>query len=375
MNYNEESLRLHEEKQGKITLALTVPIHTKQDLSIAYTPGIAAVSKHVAQHPEALRTHTFVGRSVGVISNGTAVLGLGNIGAAGAYPVMEGKAALFKRFGNVDALPVVLEETDPEKLVELIEALAINYSGINLEDIRAPDCFYIEEELKKKLSIPVFHDDQHGTAVVVSAALKNSLRLLGKQLSEIKIVLSGAGSAGIAIAKLLRAQGAKKLYVLDSKGLITQKREVNTYKKAFAVDEPAQTLQEVIVGADVFIGVSQPHILRKEDVEKMKEPIIFALSNPVAEIEPEEARAGGAKIIATGRSDHPNQINNLLVFPGLFRGLLDANITDISQELLIEIADALANYQEANAEAIIPSALDEKVHEVVAQTVREYQSK
>jgi malate dehydrogenase (oxaloacetate-decarboxylating) len=373
MDYDKESLAMHKRLKGKISTKLDFDIKTKDDLSIAYTPGIAAVSLKVFEEPSSLREYTSAGKTVAIISNGTAVLGLGDIGARASYPVMEGKAALFKHFGGVDAMPLVVDIKDVDEFISFVEKVSINFAGINLEDIKAPECFVIENKLKEKLDIPVFHDDQHGTAIVVSAALKNALKLANKKIEDVKIVISGAGSAGIAIAKILRAQGVNKLFLIDSKGLVVSSRtylEVEDEKKAFAINEKEMNLEEALIGSDVFIGVSKPGVLKKEFISSMNEkPIIFGLSNPIPEIMPNEAFEGGAFIVATGRSDFPNQINNVLAFPGLFRGALDAKAKSITEDMKLAAVDAIANFQEPKMDELIPNSLNKDIHLVVAKAV------
>ncbi len=380
MNYDEKSIEMHRKHKGKIHIELNFDINNKEDLSIAYTPGVAAVSKKIYEDKEEKYNLTSIGNTVAVISNGTAVLGLGSIGAESAYPVMEGKSALFKKFGNVDAIPIVVDIKDKDEFVSFVEKISINYSGINLEDIKAPECFYIEKKLREKLNIPVFHDDQHGTAIVVLAALKNALKLANKKFEDIKIVISGAGSAGLAIAKLLLNMNPKELLVLDSKGILTKnreykeeeflKKEIATYNK----NNISGSLKDALKNADVFIGVSKGNIMSKEDVLLMNEkPIIFALSNPIPEINYEDAKKT-AFIVATGRSDYPNQINNVLAFPGLFRGLLNVKAKKITEELKIKVADAIANTiksEELNVDNIIPSPFS-NVHKNVILAVEEY---
>lgn len=374
MDYDKLSLEMHEKLKGKISTKLDFEIKNKDDLSIAYTPGIAAVSKEIIKNKESLKKYTAAGKTIAVISNGTAVLGLGDVGAEAAYPVMEGKAALFKNFGDVDCVPICVNIKDIDKFVEFVEHISLNFAGINLEDIKAPDCFVIEKKLIEKLNIPVFHDDQHGTAIVVAAALKNSLELANKKLEEVKIVISGAGSAGIAIAKLLKKLGSKNIWLLDSQGLITNSRvlkETEFEKEQFKINEEPMDLKESIKGADVFIGVSKPEILTSKDVELMaKKPIIFALSNPVPEMHPLEAKKADVFVMATGRSDFENQINNVLAFPGLFRGTLNANATKITDEMKMAAVNAIVTYHTPTTNSILPSPLDKKVHEFIAEEVR-----
>ncbi len=377
MNYDEKSIEMHKKYQGKIHIDLNFDIKNKDDLSIAYTPGVAAVSKKIYEDKSKKYELTSIGNTIAVISNGTAVLGLGSVGAEAAYPVMEGKSALFKKFGSVNAVPIVVDIKDKDEFVNFVEKISVNYSGINLEDIKAPECFYIEEKLKEKLNIPVFHDDQHGTAIVVLAALKNALKLANKNFEDVKIVISGAGSAGLAIAKLLLKMNPKELLVLDSKGILTKnrqyreeeflKKEISLYNK----NDVSGNLKDALKNADVFIGVSKPNIMKKEDIDLMNEkPIIFALSNPIPEISYEDAKEK-AFIVATGRSDYKNQINNVLAFPGLFKGLLKVKAKKITEEMKLKAADAIANtVKDLDVDTIVPSPFSE-VHENVALAVEE----
>jgi len=346
---------------------------TKQSLPVLYTPGVAAVSLAVAKNKKLAFEYTIRKNTVAVVSDGSAVLGLGNLGAIGALPVMEGKALLFKELGGVDAFPIVLDTQDTEEIIKIVKAIAPTFGGINLEDISAPRCFEIEERLKKELDIPVFHDDQHGTAIVVLAGLINALKVVKKDIKKIKIVLSGAGAAGIAITKLLLKYGAKNIILVDSSGIIYKERVgLNDSKKEIAHLTNKRNimgmLHHAIMGADVFIGVSAPNILTKEDVRKMsKKSIVFTMSNPIPEIAPEEARRGGAQIIATGSSKYPNQINNVLVFPGIFRGALDARTTNISDEHKLRAAKALASLiKKPTSDKIIVDALDRRAAKAVA---------
>lgn len=376
MNYYTRSLEEHKKYQGKVWISSRVPLETKDDLSTYYSPGVAQPCLEIAENPEKAYDYTWKGRNIAVISDGTAVLGLGNIGGLAGLPVMEGKAVLFKTFGGVDAIPIVLATQDPEEIIKTIEYIAPSFWGINLEDISAPNCFYIEEELKKRLTIPIFHDDQHGTAIVVLAGLINALKITKKEIWSLKIVIAGAGAAGLAIAKLLKSYGAKWIIISDSKGAIHAKRsDLNQYKQERTttnLQQESGDLRDVLKGADVFIGVSRPNLITAEEIKTMNsDPIIFALSNPEPEIFPDEARKGGAKIIATGRSDFPNQINNVLVFPGLFKGILEARISQIEEKHKIAAAEALAKMVNTpNPEMIIPSALDKSVAEKVSEAVK-----
>ncbi len=376
MNYYTRSLEEHKKYQGKVWITSRVPLETRDDLSTYYSPGVAQPCLEIAENPEKAYDYTWKGRSIAVVSDGTAVLGLGNIGGLAGLPVMEGKAVLFKAFGGVDAIPIVLDTQDPEEIIKTIEHIAPSFWGINLEDISAPNCFYIEEELKKRLNIPVFHDDQHGTAIVVLAGLINALKITKKEIWSLKIVIAGAGAAGLAIAKLLKSYGAKWIIITDSKGAIHNWRsDLNHYKQertATNLQQEQGDLKEILKGADVFIGVSKPNLITAEEVKTMNsDPIIFALSNPEPEILPDEARKGGARIIATGRSDFPNQINNVLVFPGLFKWILEARIPQIEEKHKIAAAEALAKMvADPSPELIIPSALDKSVAEQVSEAVK-----
>ena len=380
MNYNEMSLKLHEENKGKMEIALKCPLENKDDLSTAYTPGVAQPCIEIHNNPDDAYKYTLKQNTVAVVSDGTAVLGLGDIGPLAAIPVMEGKSVLFKRFGNVDAFPICLDTKDVDEIVETVKRIAPSFGGINLEDISAPRCFEVEERLKKELDIPVFHDDQHGTAIVCTAGLTNALKIVGKKWEEISIVISGAGSAGISICKLFQRFGAKDVILVDSQGaLVDGDPRLNSAKQAIAAvtnkNKEAGTLEDVIKGKDVFIGVSAPGIMTKEMVESMaKDPIIFAMANPTPEIMPDEAKAGGARIVATGRSDFPNQINNVLVFPGIFRGALDARATGITEPMKVAAAKAIASIvtdEELNEEYIIPNPFDDRVAPAVAKEVAE----
>ncbi len=376
MNYYTRALDEHKKYQGKVWITSRVPLETRDDLSTYYSPGVAQPCLEIAENPEKAYDYTWKGRSIAVVSDGTAVLGLGNIGGLAGLPVMEGKAVLFKAFGGVDAIPIVLDTQDPEEIIKTIEHIAPSFWGINLEDISAPNCFYVEEELKKRLNIPVFHDDQHGTAIVVLAGLINALKITKKEIWSLKIVIAGAGAAGLAIAKLLKSYGAKWIIITDSKGAIHNWRsDLNHYKQertATNLQQEQGDLKEILKGADVFIGVSKPNLITAEEVKTMNsDPIIFALSNPEPEILPDEARKGGARIIATGRSDFPNQINNVLVFPGLFKWILEARIPQIEEKHKIAAAEALAKMvANPSPELIIPSALDKSVAEQVSEAVK-----
>ena len=375
----EEALQLHEVHQGKLAVSLKVDIETKHDLSLAYTPGVAEPCLEIAQDREQVYRYTGKGNAVAIVTDGTAVLGLGDIGPEAALPVMEGKACLFKRFGGVDAYPICLNTKDPEEIVRAVQLIAPGFGGINLEDISAPRCFEIEEQLIETLDIPVFHDDQHGTAVVVLAALINGAKCLGLELPQVQTVISGAGAAGISICKLLMKAGVRDITLCDRQGAIWEGQEgLNGAKTAMAkVTNRAMqkgSLAEVMEGADLFIGVSGPGIVTQEMVRSMSpQAMVFALSNPVPEIMPELALAAGAKVVATGRSDFPNQINNLLVFPGIFKGALAARASRITEEMMIAAAYAIAGRvspEELSRECIIPSTFDMGVADVVAEAVK-----
>ena len=375
----EEALQLHEVHQGKLAVSLKVDIETKHDLSLAYTPGVAEPCLEIAQDREQVYRYTGKGNAVAIVTDGTAVLGLGDIGPEAALPVMEGKACLFKRFGGVDAYPICLNTKDPEEIVRAVQLIAPGFGGINLEDISAPRCFEIEEQLIETLDIPVFHDDQHGTAVVVLAALINGAKCLGLELPQVQTVINGAGAAGISICKLLMKAGVRDITLCDRQGAIWEGREgLNGAKTAMAkVTNRAMrkgSLAEVMEGADLFIGVSGPGIVTQEMVRSMSpQAMVFALSNPVPEIMPELALAAGVKVVATGRSDFPNQINNLLVFPGIFKGALAARASRITEEMMIAAAYAIAGRvspEELSRECIIPSTFDMGVADVVAEAVK-----
>ncbi len=364
---------------GKLEVQSKVPLKTRDDLSRAYTPGVARICQAIAKDPADARRLTIKRNTVAVVTDGSAVLGLGNLGPAAALPVMEGKAALFKRFADVDAWPVCLDTQDVDEIVRTVQLIAPVYGGINLEDISAPRCFEVEARLRELLEIPVFHDDQHGTAVVVLAALRNALKLVKKDLSKTKIILSGAGAAGTAIARLLVLAGATNIIGFDSNGVINRKSDASNEMRKWFVDHcnPEQfegTLSQAINGADIFIGVSAPNVLSESDVQSMaKNAIVFALANPDPEIDPVLARKHAA-VVATGRSDQPNQINNVLAFPGIFRGLLDAGASKITDELLVACADAIASCvseSQLNASFIVPSVFDPNVVKSVADAVKE----
>ena len=378
MDVRKEALRLSEELGGKIEVNPKVSITNMEELSVAYTPGVAAVSSAIAENKEDVYKYTTKRNLVAVVTDGSAVLGLGNIGPEAAIPVMEGKAALFKAFADVDAVPISLDTQDVEEIISHVKAIAPSFGGINLEDISAPRCFEIERRLKEELDIPVFHDDQHGTAIVVLGALYNALKVADKKIESAKIVINGGGSAGTAIAKKMLAAGAKNVIVCDIDGMIAEDDPAldERHKDLASLTNPDNLkgdLQEAVKDADVFIGVSAPGVLKKEWIATMSEkPIIFAMANPTPEIMPDEAKEGGAFIVATGRSDFPNQINNVLAFPGIFRGALDARASDITDEMQIAAAQGIASVipeSELSVDNIIPDAFNPKVAEVVADSV------
>lgn len=377
VNIAKEALALHKKLQGKIFTGLSKPIKTKEDLSLVYTPGVGFVSSYVATHKDEAKYYTIKGRTVAVISDGSAVLGLGNIGALGALPVMEGKAALFKTFANVDAFPIVLDTQDVDEIVETVVRIAPAFGGINLEDFAAPKCFEIEDRLKERLDIPVMHDDQHGTAIVVLAALMNAAKVVKKNLPSLRIVMVGAGAAGTAVAKLFLLAGIKDVMLVDSKGIIVRGRgSMNDHKEMLAdLTNPrgvSGNLADALRGADVVVGVSGPGLITAEHVERMnKNAIVFALANPVPEIMPEEAKKAGAVVIATGRSDYPNQVNNSLVFPGVFRGALDNGVKKITDEMKLKAAKNLAALvKKPTAEKVIPTPFEKGIVQAVAKAIR-----
>ena len=375
----EKALALHAENKGKLETVGKVPLESSDDLSLAYTPGVAEPCREIAKDKSLAYKYTFKGNMCAVISDGSAVLGLGNIGGIAGLPVMEGKALLFKRFGGVDCFPICLATQDTEEIIKTCINIAPSFGGINLEDISAPRCFEIERRLKEALDIPVFHDDQHGTAVVVSAALINACRLTGKKINELKIVVNGAGAAGTAISKMLLNLGVNDLFLVDSSGIICKERleNMNWAKKEMAElsnhEGRSGTLENALVGSDVFIGVSKADILTGEMVKTMAfSPIVFAMANPNPEIRPEIARMAGAAVVGTGRSDYPNQINNLLAFPGIFRGTFDVRASDITENMKLAAAHALAelvSVSELAEDYVLPSPLDERVCPAVAKAV------
>ena len=372
---SKKAISLHKKLGGKIRIIPAAPVRNRADLSLVYTPGVAAVSLLVAKNPEKAREYTMKGRTVAVISDGSAVLGLGNIGALGALPVMEGKAALFKTFGDVDAVPIVLDTQDTEKIIETIMLISPAFGGINLEDIGAPKCFEIERRLIEALDIPVMHDDQHGTAIVILAGLLNALKVVKKEMTEARIVISGAGAAGTATAKMLYAAGARKILVLDRQGIIARDRMLEGHKKELAMltnpNIEHGDLREALKDADVLIGLSGPGLAKASDIKLMApKAIVFALANPTPEIMPEEAKKGGAVVIATGRSDYPNQVNNSLAFPGIFRGALDNNVKKITEEIKVRAAHALAGLvPKPTAIKILPDMFDPRVAKAVAKAI------
>ncbi|GAA0819139.1 NAD(P)-dependent malic enzyme [Clostridium tertium] len=379
MNIYEKSLKYHENLRGKIEITSRCKISNENDLSLAYTPGVAEPCRKIHKDPNDAYIYTRKWNTVAVISDGTAVLGLGDIGPLASLPVMEGKSILFKEFGNVDAFPLVLDTKDVDEIVETIIRISKGLGGINLEDISAPRCFEIEKRLKEKLDIPVFHDDQHGTAIVVLAGLINSLKLVNKDIKNIKIVINGAGSAGTAICKLLVSFGAKNIIVCDKSGIISSYNpNLNDSMKELALitnkDNISGNLKDALIGADVFIGVSAPNLITQEMANSMNsDSIIFAMANPIPEIFPDDAKEAGVKIIGTGRSDFPNQVNNVLAFPGIFRGALDVRASDINEEMKISAAYAIANSvdkNDLNFDFILPKAFDLNVQKAVAEAVR-----
>lgn len=378
MTLNSDSLQRHAAARGKLSIIATMPLETRLDLSLAYTPGVAAPSREIAKDPQAVWTYTIKSHTIAVITDGSAVLGLGNIGAAASLPVMEGKCALFKRFGGLDAFPIALATQDVEEIVRTIVAIAPVFGGINLEDISAPRCIEIEQRLSALLSIPVFHDDQHGTATIVLAGLINAARVVGKDLARMKIVVSGAGAAGSAIVRLLHSYGVGDIIVTDSKGIVSPHRgDLGWLKNLLGSftnkDDACCMLFDALKGADAFVGVSKPDVLRPEMIAQMApRPIVFALANPDPEMMPDAAVAAGAAVVATGRSDFPNQLNNVLVFPGIFKGALAHRIRRITPGMLVAAARALAAMvPEPTAEKIIPSVFETGVADAVANAVME----
>lgn len=379
MAIREETLKLHRDNKGKLEVKSKVAVQDSKSLSLAYTPGVAEPCKEIHKDRDTVYEYTCKGNMVAVVSDGTAVLGLGDIGPHAALPVMEGKSVLFKEFANVDAFPICVDTTDPDEIVKLVMQIEPSFGGINLEDISAPRCFEIEKKLKEKLSIPVFHDDQHGTAIIVLAALFNALKITKKKMEELVIVINGSGAAGIAIAKMILNVGIKEMFLCDRTGIVYKGRGkgMNWAKEEIAdmtnKDKKAGTLADALVGADVFIGVSSANIVTEEMVRSMnKDAIIFAMANPVPEIDPELAKKAGARIVGTGRSDYPNQVNNVLAFPGIFRGAFDVRAACINEEMKIAAANALAGLiseDELSEDYIIPRPFDKRVAPAVAKAV------
>ena len=379
MTTNEKALALHEKLNGKLETVSKVPVKSREDLALAYTPGVAEPCKVIAQDKEAAYTYTMKANTIAVVSDGSAVLGLGNIGPYAAMPVMEGKAVLFKEFGGVNAVPICLDTQDTEEIIRTVVNIAPAFGGINLEDISAPRCFEIETRLKELLNIPVFHDDQHGTAIVVLAGIINALKVTGKKKEACRVVINGAGSAGIAIAKLLLTYGFSHIIICDSKGIVSRSAENLTPVKAeiARVTNPEDlkgTLADALKGADIFVGVSAPGVVTGEMVSTMNaDAILFALSNPVPEIMPDLAKAAGAKVVGTGRSDFPNQVNNVVAFPGIFKGALEGRASQITEEMKLAAAEAIAGLvsdDELNEDNILPQPFDPRVADRVSQAVK-----
>ena len=380
MTNSEKALKMHEEWHGKIETCAKSHVNSREDLAIAYTPGVAEPCKVIARDPEAAYTYTMKSNTVAVVSDGSAVLGLGNIGALAAMPVMEGKAVLFKEFGGVNAVPICLDTQDTEEIIKSVVNIAPAFGGINLEDISAPRCFEIEERLKELLDIPVFHDDQHGTAIVVLAGIINAIKVTGKDKESAKVVVNGAGSAGVAITKLLLTYGFKDVTMCDISGILGKGSQNLNWmqQKMVEVTNPEQktgTLADALKGADIFVGVSAPNIVTQDMVASMnKDAILFAMANPVPEIMPDIAKAAGAKVVGTGRSDFPNQVNNVVAFPGIFKGALEGRATAITEEMKLATAKAIAGLvpdEELNENNILPEAFDPRVADVVSRAVKE----
>lgn len=376
-DYKEAALKLHEDYKGKIGVISKYPLTKKEDLALLYTPGVAEPCKKIAENKEDVYRYTAKSNLVAVVTDGSAVLGLGNIGPEAGMPVMEGKSILFKHFGNVDAFPILIDSQDVEKIIETVKMIAPTFGGINLEDIAAPRCFEIQRRLDEELDIPVFHDDQFGTAVVVTAGVINALKVVNKNAEDVKVVINGCGAAGVAILKMMRELGAKNILILDSKGIVYRGNERNNWiKKEVAeisnINNEQGSLADAVKNADVFIGVSAPGVLTQDMVKTMnKDAIIFAMANPVPEIYPDEAKAAGAKVVGTGRSDFPNQINNLLCFPGLFRGALDARAKSITPEMCMAAAKEIANIvgDELDEDHVIPDPMNMEIPKRVAEAV------
>lgn len=381
MTTNEKALELHKKWNGKLETVSKTPVKSREDLSLAYTPGVAEPCKVIAEDKEAAYTYTWKSNTVAVVSDGSAVLGLGNIGPYAAMPVMEGKAVLFKEFGGVNAVPICLDTQDTEEIIKAVTYLAPGFGGINLEDISAPRCFEIEERLKEILDIPVFHDDQHGTAIVVLAGIINALKVVGKKKEDCRVVVNGAGSAGVAITKLLLTYGFPKIIMCDKVGIVSKDTEGLNWmqQKMTEVTNPDNeqgSLADALKGADIFVGVSAPNIVTAEMVASMnRDAILFAMANPVPEIMPDVAKAAGAKVVGTGRSDFPNQVNNVVAFPGIFKGALEGRATQITEEMKLAAAHALASLvpeDELNEDNILPEAFNPKVAEAVAEAVKSH---
>ncbi len=381
MTNSEKALKLHEEWNGKLEVTSKAPVRTREDLAIAYTPGVAEPCKVIADDPEAAYRYTIKSNTVAVVSDGSAVLGLGNIGPLAAMPVMEGKAVLFKEFGGVNAFPICLDTQDTQEIIETVVRIAPAFGGINLEDISAPRCFEIEEALKKRLNIPVFHDDQHGTAIVVLAGIINALKVTGKKKEDCRVVVNGAGSAGIAISRLLLTYGFAHLTLCDKAGILCEGMEGLNWMqekmvKVTNLEHQTGSLADALRGADIFVGVSAPGIVSQEMVASMnRDAILFAMANPVPEIMPDLARAAGARVVGTGRSDFPNQVNNVLIFPGIFKGALEGRASAITEEMKLIAAEAIASLvdeAELSEENILPAAFDPRVADVVSRAVREH---
>lgn len=381
MTINEKALKLHEEWNGKLEIVAKSPVKSREDLSLAYTPGVAEPCKVIAQDKEAAYKYTMKANTVAVVSDGSAVLGLGNIGPYAAMPVMEGKAVLFKEFGGVNAVPICLDTQDTEEIIKAVTYLAPGFGGINLEDISAPRCFEIEERLKEILDIPVFHDDQHGTAIVVLAGIINALKVVGKKKEDCRIVVNGAGSAGVAITRLLLTYGFPHITMCDKVGIVSKKTEgLNWMQQKMAeltnLEQQTGTLADAMKGADIFVGVSAPGIVTPEMVASMnRDAILFAMANPVPEIMPDIAKAAGAKVVGTGRSDFPNQVNNVVAFPGIFKGALEGRAAKITEEMKLAAANAIASLvpdEELNEDNIMPEAFNPRVAEVVAEAVKSH---
>lgn len=379
MTTGEKAMELHKQWQGKIETVAKSKVKSREDLALAYTPGVAEPCKAIAKDKELAYTYTMKANTIAVVSDGSAVLGLGNIGAEAAMPVMEGKAVLFKEFGGVNAVPICLDTQDTEEIIKTVTYLAPTFGGINLEDISAPRCFEIEQRLKETLDIPVFHDDQHGTAIVVLSATINALKIIGKDKAECKVIVNGAGSAGVAITKLLLSYGIKNIIMVDRTGAIASDRTGLNWSKQEMLEltnpnDEKGSLADVMKGADIFVGVSAPNTVTQDMVRSMaKDPIIFAMSNPIPEIMPDEAKAAGARIVGTGRSDFPNQINNVVAFPGIFKGALEGRAKQITEEMKLAAAEAIASLvsdDELCEDMIMPEAFDPRVADLVAEAVK-----